>query len=492
MRREGGGGPVRRVLGYARVSSVEQTRGTSLQDQQNSIAAFAKTRGLAVAKFYVESESGIHEKIERREQMRLLQKDVRAGDLIVCDKLDRWSRDPEFTHRSVREILEAGASFYAVSDRCDPSTRDGDTMLGFRILFAHEEHKRIVERLVGTRQLLRDQGYYIEGLPPVGYLRKHGRGHKGIEKNELLIDEVGAEIVLEIYRLCVRGSSVGDIVGHLTVTRKHRKWDKKMVNHALRNRLYLGEIKDTQGLWIRGKHPAIIEPALFDRAQAALDGRRLSGAKPKSSSRTESWLLRQVAQCARCHSKIGAAYGGRTERYPEYYKFYYVCQKRCAGSRYMRVDEFDKQVAAMMLARLTDLRADLSRGDEVTEVVPVVDFAARKAQLERRRERYLEEYADELITREKLRASIGKIDTERTKVEALEAEQAKASPLRAKEVRREILAKVQVLFEGWRKTATPGRRAILEELASEVLIEYGHTPRIRWRTPDEIASNFTS
>src|SRR5690242_9805871 len=101
----------RRVLGYARVSSREQALGSSLQDQQEAIRAYTSARGLIVTRFYVEAESAVHEKIERREQMQALMRDVRPGDLVLCDKLDRWSRDPEFTYGSVRKILSCGASF---------------------------------------------------------------------------------------------------------------------------------------------------------------------------------------------------------------------------------------------------------------------------------------------------------------------------------------------------------------------------------------------
>src|SRR5690606_34672509 len=102
----------RRVIGYARVSSAEQALGTSLQDQQEAIKAHAKARGLTISKMYVEAESGVHEKFERREQIQALMRDVRAGDLILVDKIDRWSRDPEFTWKSVREVRERSASFY--------------------------------------------------------------------------------------------------------------------------------------------------------------------------------------------------------------------------------------------------------------------------------------------------------------------------------------------------------------------------------------------
>ena len=64
-----------------------------------TIAAYAKAQKLPAPSFYVESESAIHEKNERRERIRTLMADVRPGDLVVCDKIDRWSRDPEFTYR---------------------------------------------------------------------------------------------------------------------------------------------------------------------------------------------------------------------------------------------------------------------------------------------------------------------------------------------------------------------------------------------------------
>jgi hypothetical protein len=37
-------------------------------------------------------------------------------------------------------------------------------MLGVRVLVAREEHKRIRERMVGTRKLLHDRGHYAEGV----------------------------------------------------------------------------------------------------------------------------------------------------------------------------------------------------------------------------------------------------------------------------------------------------------------------------------------
>ena len=118
----------------------------------------------------------------------------------------------------IREILAAGASFYAAGDQCDPSTSEGDTMLNFRVLFAKEEHKRIKARMVGTRRILRDQGYYVEGRPPFGYRRAMPKGHKGVEKNVLVVEPDEAELVRRAYRLAAR-ESLTSIATTLGLTR---------------------------------------------------------------------------------------------------------------------------------------------------------------------------------------------------------------------------------------------------------------------------------
>jgi site-specific DNA recombinase len=346
---------IRRVLGYARVSSEVQGQGSSLRDQQDAIAAYAKTQKLPAPTFYVESESAIHEKNERRERIRALMADVHPGDLVLCDKIDRWSRDPEFTYRSIREILAAGASFYAVGDQCDPSTPDGDTMLNFRVLFAKEEHKRIKARMVGTRRILRDRGYYADGLAPFGYRRAMPKGYKGVEKNVLVIEPKEAEVVRRAFRLA-RREPLSSIAMTLGLTRDR-------VQHILRKRVYLGEIQNTRREWIKAKHPAIVDVDTFARAQTALDGRKNGGAS--EVSQTSTWILRDVARCAKCGARMASAFAGPHD---ERRRYYYRCSHRCGGPRtratnrsYVPVRTVEAEAEPMILERLEELREELAR-----------------------------------------------------------------------------------------------------------------------------------
>ena len=473
----------RRVLGYARVSSELQSHGSSLRDQQETIAAYAKEKGFPVPIFYVESESAIHEKNERRERIQALQSEVRAGDLVVCDKIDRWSRDPEFTYRSIRQILAAGASFYAVSDQCDPSTPEGDTMLNFRVLFAKEEYKRIKARMVGTRQRLRDQGFYAEGRPPFGYRRSLPKGHKGPDKNVLAVEADAADLVRRAYRMCIAGHALTKIGNALGLTRDR-------VRDVLRSRVYLGEIRDTHRQWIRAKHPPLIDLVTFTRAQDSLDGRRLSGPRPSDApSETSGWILRDVARCGRCGAKMGAAYAGPKGAR----RYYYRCVKGCSarGPRvttgsFVRVDAVEAKAELLIVARLEELREELAREPKFPARPPAQDFAGRRAQLQRRREKYLDAFGDGLMSKEELRTRIAKLDIDALRIDGEEQEALRPSPLADEGARRAVLREVGAIARAWRKAAPEARREIVGHLASAARVTPDKPPIFVWRAAEEL------
>lgn len=485
----------RRVLGYARVSSAEQALGTSLADQQEVIRRYAASRDLKVTKIYVEAESAIHEKIERREQMRDLMADVRAGDLVLCDKLDRWSRDPEFTYGSVRRILEAGAHFYAVGDACDPSTTEGDTMLGFRVLFAREEHKRIKQRMVGTRNLLRARGFYAAGDVPLGY-RRQTEAPNRLDRNRLVVVPEEAAIVRDIFQRYVGGQSMKRVADELGL-----KLDR--VKDALDRRLYLGEVQGPpsapgkmDGEWIPNCHEAIIDRALWDRARATINARRLGGPRPRDgTSETSDWILRDVARCGRCGAKMGSAYAGpkgSTRRY------YYTCSKKCQakGPRertgsFVRIEPVEEAGAELVVERLALLKDELANPSPASKRKPAraEDFEAKRAALRKRRERHLEAHAADLMTLDELRAALAKVDAGLAKIDAEETAQERPSPLEDPKVQRALLGQLRELERAFLHSTPQEQRSIVNLLAASVAIASGKEPRFKWRELEEVRAH---
>jgi site-specific DNA recombinase len=464
-------GKVQRVLGYARVSSKEQALGTSLGDQQAAIKAYAQSCGLSIAKMYVEAESAVQEKIELREQIGLLMSAVRSGDLVIVDKVDRWSRDPEFTYGSVRKILAAGANFYAVAERLDPSTSEGDTQMGFRILYAREEHKRIRERTIGTRNLVRAKGYYVEGRPPFGYRRSLPRGSKGLEKNILIIHEEEAELVRVMFRMSAAGRGLAAIC-------QATGCDKKRVHGSLRSRHYLGEIKTADG-WMCTPHiPPIVDADLWVRSNDALRNRRHGGPRPRSApSRTDGWVLRDVACCSVCGERLSAAYGQTQD--------YLRCRKK-ACRQFVNVAFAEKMFEPLVLARLGELRDELSREPQVK--AKVIDHSKKTEQLQRRRARLVDGFADGVLTQEDFRQAIAKVDQDALKLRAIIDAQPKALDPQRKH---DALKSITTLVKAWKRADGISKRAIVRDLVVRAVVFKDKAPKVEWRTKEALLSEFS-
>jgi hypothetical protein len=109
------------------------------------------------------------------------------------------------------------------------------------------------------------QGRYGTGPAPYGYRR----GNEG--ERPLIVDDREAEVVRTIFREYLHTRSTGKVVQYLHAknifTRKGNKWSRQAIAIILSNRTYRGRVSydeiETQGL-----HDAIIEPALFYKANA--------------------------------------------------------------------------------------------------------------------------------------------------------------------------------------------------------------------------------
>ena len=109
------------------------------------------------------------------------------------------------------------------------------------------------------------RGRYGTGPAPYGYRR----GSE--EERPLEIDDREAEVVRIIFREYLRTRSTGKVVQYLNskniLTRKDNKWSRQAIAIILSNRTYRGRVSygdiETEGL-----HPAIIEPALYYKANS--------------------------------------------------------------------------------------------------------------------------------------------------------------------------------------------------------------------------------
>jgi DNA invertase Pin-like site-specific DNA recombinase len=207
--------PLRRLYGYARVST---------DDQDLSLQRAALIRhGVDPDWIYEEHASGGSMK---RKQLSYLLRSIRPHDTLVVWKLDRLGR----TLRGVLDVLEQiesdGINFVSITESFDTSTPMGKAMLQMALVFAELERSMISERTKAGLMEARKRGKKF-GQPNkildfpkrIGLLRRLERGGK-------LRDEDG-DLAIKAEDLRVRLNNADKNAQPITSAETVRRWARK-------------------------------------------------------------------------------------------------------------------------------------------------------------------------------------------------------------------------------------------------------------------------
>lgn len=167
------------ILGYVRVSTDEQTNGTSPAEQEAVIYGYAMTQGIDRFGVQIYYDAGVSAKtpLKDRPQGKKMLADAQPGDTVIAAKMDR-------IFRSARDALEVADQFMAGKINLilfdmgiQPVTGDGPSRMFFTMLaaFAEFERGRIRDRLVQGKMSKAKAGGHIGGEAPYGY-RIEGEG----------------------------------------------------------------------------------------------------------------------------------------------------------------------------------------------------------------------------------------------------------------------------------------------------------------------------
>lgn len=127
--------PTTRLIGYARVSTVEQNL-----DMQ--IAALTAA-GVHVRDIYTDQVSAL---AKSRPGMRDALRAVAPGDTLVVWKLDRFGRSAIHLLNEIEALTKRGVGFRSLTESFDTSTPIGKLALAMLAAFAEFERNMIAER----------------------------------------------------------------------------------------------------------------------------------------------------------------------------------------------------------------------------------------------------------------------------------------------------------------------------------------------------------
>ena len=233
--------------------------------------------------------SGGH--LERPALQRLMQDiDDKQVDQIVVYKIDRLTRSLADFAKLVDRLDAAEASFVSVTQSFNTATSMGRLTLNVLLSFAQFEREVTAERIRDKIAASKKKGLWMGGNVPLGY-QPDGR--------TLTIDENEAATVRTLYDLYLKHGALreaSDCARDLQLRTRRRErpdgrvtgggsFERGHIYHILANPIYAGRIRHKRQVF-EGKHPAIIDPLIWEKVQGMLASgtHKSRGAKQRAST----------------------------------------------------------------------------------------------------------------------------------------------------------------------------------------------------------------
>ncbi len=319
----------RRVAGYARVS-------TDMEDQQTSYAAqcdyytnYIQSReDWEFVGLY--SDEGISATSTKyRDGFKQMVEDALAGkiDLIVTKSVSRFARNTVDSLSTIRKLKEHGTECYFEKENIWTFDSKGELLITIMSSLAQEESRSISENCTwGVRKRFADGKVSV----PFGRFLGYDRGKDG----NLVINEEQAKVVRQIYGMFLQGKSPYVIAKELTAAGiptpgGKEVWGRAVVQSILTNEKYKGDAllqkvyttdylskkkKVNEGevpqYYVEGNHPAIIDPAVFDRVQLLMKARCPGKNRISSVS-----IFSSKIKCGDCGSWYGSKVWHSNDKY---------------------------------------------------------------------------------------------------------------------------------------------------------------------------------
>ena len=307
-----------KAIAYIRVSTEEQTHGTSLDSQKAACIGYAKAEDIDLPMENIYREAGVSAKImDRPELARMLDYCAKhKGEITHCIiwKVDRLARRSEYHHIIKAQLSRLGIKLVSVTEPIgdDPM---GNLMDGMLAAFAQFDNEVRTARTTGGMRARLEQGGWPHAAP-YGYRRSRTASNiVSIEPNsdapkvKKLLEEfaTGAYTVQQARLLAFD-------LGVRTKQNKMRSW--QIVKDCLNNPLYAGFVSSDyiNNDMIKGLHQPIIDEATHYRIKSILNGSLTNYSRQAESE----WPLRGFLKHICGKEMTGSAPKGRSGPSPRY------------------------------------------------------------------------------------------------------------------------------------------------------------------------------
>lgn len=482
-----------RAVIYARVSTDEQAQAHSLPSQLDACRTYCKGRGYVIVKEVKEDYTGTQ---ATRPQLSAVMENPALFDVLVVFSIDRFARGLAVQVLLEKELLDAGKRLEYVMGGGE-NTPEGRLTNQIQAVIAEYEVQQIKRRTTRGHYARAKAGHVVPGRTPAYGYKYVGSDRGG--KYEIVPEE--AKVVKEIFdwytvekigmtqiarRLTERGLPTKWDTHGLRRGKKRGVWGVSTVQAMLKNPTYVGR-------WVYGRNnksqvpvevgvPTIISEKQFRDAQKQAVS-NLTNAKRNTKS---EYLLRRRLICGVCGMRF-ACVGASGQKKPAY---------RCYGSWTRNSDYKIPKCHQAFIAEKLDALAwqgierllldpqlvsvgweKLKKREENQDVQQAITTLRERAgELEARRDRLVELYADNQIPRSSLDKQVTQINGELTSTVERLNELDKKAPTPTRDELRDAEALLKTLAVGARAASYDERVRVAELLSVSVLVSPG--PRL--------------
>ncbi|KLK55838.1 recombinase [Streptococcus agalactiae] len=422
---------------YLRLSREDgdSTESNSISNQRQIIKSYAKDNDFKVVAEYVDDGfSGSN--FDRPKFKKMIQDlEEKKFKTIIVKDLSRFGRDYIESGKYLQKIFpEKGIRFISVNDNYDSENADvSDTHLILPIRnFINDSYCRDISMKVkSSKEIKRKNGEFIGAFAPFGYKKDSKNKHK------LVVDTEVSHIIERIFNMKIDGYSskaIADFlnsIGCVTPSKhkensgdnhttgfivKDSKWDAKMVNRIITNKVYIGvleqgktrklnykskrevEVNEEDWIVINDSHKPIISKSIYALANKMM-------LRDVKQSADIPHILSGMLYCKDC----GSSMVRRKVKCKNGYNIFYICShynNKGDCTRHSIKEDYlmDMTLFALKdyLKKYNELLSQVNKLD-VSKVTFNIDFESlnsEKRKYERLRQSLYMDLEDELITSE--------------------------------------------------------------------------------------------
>lgn len=317
---------MQRAIIYTRVSTDEQNKGYSPEDQREKLKKYCSDHNIEIVAIYHEDASAkTFDRPEWKKIVSWLKGNPGKANLLLFIKWDRFSRNAPEAYEAIRILNALSVEPRAIEQPLDLKIPENKLMLAIYLAAPEAENDRRALNVIAGMRRAKMEGRWL-GRSLRGY--KNARD----ERNKPIMIPTGGkdqELIEEAFKMFATGIYNIEEV-RISLKRKGLICNRNSFWMILRNKGYVGYVyvpatEDEPSKWVKGLHQPIIDEETFEIVQEILEGRRRKVPNTYMTVK-EEYPLRGFLKCPRCQGKITAsASKGKSGK-----KFhYYHCTKGC-------------------------------------------------------------------------------------------------------------------------------------------------------------------